>query len=545
MSWRIVVLLVAYSQLAGACLGGDTLPKPGIEPRIDASPPHEDLGDRADVDPYTGPAAKPELPPPPPKAAEQGVSGLLQAIPATKWRPAMVVENAWNGLKKIADQAQVHGELRRSGLERTACHGLVDFRGLDAAKIPPFSYRDNTRGRSWARPTVARVLIEGLEQLRKELPGITLTIGDLSQPGCGQLSHGSLIRYVTDGDAYHLVDGPRSKAAEGPATRLINAAQLQMGVSTAQELVEAADLGAEAGRLEVPDESVLVEHRIVSQGEARDGSVYLKVATRRFRPLLLGAGEGATRMLVETRALIKNGMLVKSAKVRDQRSEDGKKLWLQHWVNPAQKRQVTVLSKRRIKKRLRASWLVEVQSARWQPKKPDSFPGLIRWFPMSVEGSKEPVWHGWRQLYEAGHQTHLAGRDADLSYVTRDNRGHFAVSLDGIDLEKSWRWFEILDETSRGLGAKVDRILVAPSVWRLFRAKFGKTKRRSRVWRLLRRVRGHDAHHHIRIEIPNKKVSRASADFLDERRGKDDLVFSFPPGSGKPPKNPTPPKPPR
>ena len=202
-----------------------------------------------------------------------------------------------------------------------------------------------------------------------------------------------------------------------------------------------------------------------------------------------------------------------------------------------------ILSRAKLKKRLRPKMLVEVHSARWQPKKPESYPGLIRWFPQTNSVDDSTEWSGWRQLYEAGHQTHLAGRDADLSYVTTNNTRHFAVDLEAIDLEKSWRWFEILDETSRSLGARVDRILVAPSVWRLFKKAFKKTKKRSRLWRLLRRVGGHDAHHHVRIDIPHKRITRASLEFLRPLVAKESTIFKLPPAVATPPKTPTQPQP--
>ena len=537
------LIALAFACLA-SCVGGDTRPSDTTK----KTAPSEE---HSETQPETGPAPpaekapSPPVEPPPPIPAEHGTSGLLQAIKPTLWRPAMVVENAWNALKKIPEQELVHEELRRSKLERIACRGLINFRALDASKIPPFGYRDTTRDRGWVRPTVARVMIEGLSKLREEFPDVVLSVGDLSQAGCGQLSHGSLIRYTADNDIKGLVQGPPSAAKHGPATQLLNASVFSWGRPTAQELVLAKDLGVEATRLETPEEHVLVEHHILSQGETPSGELYLKVATQRYRPLLITDGESPKSMLSDLRFMMKEGTLVASSKVQDWRSESGKNLWSYHWVHPARKRQMRILSQTKIKKRLRVNKLVEVHASRWQNKKPDSFPGLVRWFPArdSVEGSLK--WSGWRQLYEAGHQTHLAGRDADLSYVTRNNAGHFAIDIHGIDLDKSWRWFEILDETSRQLGARVDRILVAPSVWRLFKAKFKKSKKRSRIWRLLRRVGGHDAHHHVRIEIPNKRIAKESLAFMRGLLAEESNIFKLPQAPGQPPKNQTPPHSPR
>lgn len=482
----------------------------------------------------------PRPPEPPPRVAEHGVSGLLQAVKKTSWAAAMSVENAWNDLKKVGDPVEMHAQLRAQMLQEKACRGLINFRNLAVDAMPPFSYRDDTRGRSWVRPTVAQVMILGLERLRQEAPDATLTVGDLSQPGCGQLSHGTLVRYVSDDDSDHVISGPRSRANEGAATRLLNAAQWRLGSPRVIRLGEARDLGSETRRLAALDESVLIEQELLSQTRTRLGSLALKVATRRFRPLLMSNGPTPLDGL---RVLMKRGKLVRSERVRDGRSEGRSTLWLQHWVAPELKRQGMVLSTRKLTRRVRASWVVELHLGRWQAKKPRSFPGLVRYFPTSTEAG-DVTWHGWRQLYEAGHQTHLAGRDADLSYVTRGNRRHFAVDLEGIDLDLSWRWFEILDAVSRELGARVDRILVAPSVHRLFKRRFGKTKRRSKIWRLLRRVGGHDAHHHVRINIP-RGTSRRAADFIRHLGFQDDPLFNLPPGVLKRQQSPTPPKPPR
>jgi murein endopeptidase len=537
---------LVYAPLLLACVGGDTLPSaPPPEPETPVSASATDPGKVASPvkeEPKRDPTP---VKPPPPLPVEHGTSGLLQSVKATLWRPAMVVENAWNALKKIPDQELVHEELRRSKLDVVACRGLINFRALSAEKIPPFGYRDHTRDRSWVRPTVARVLIEGLEKLRSEFPDVTLSIGDLSQPGCGQLSHGRLVRYLADSDDKGPILGPPSQEKLGPATQLLNATQWQWGAPIAQELALASDLGVEANRLETSNEHVLIEHHVVSQGEGLSGELYLKVATQRFRPLLVTDGEAAKRMIRDVRFMIKNGTLVDTRKVIDWRANESGKVWLYHWVHPETKRQARLLSHVKITKRMRLQSIVEIRTSRWQNKKPNSFPGQIRWFPSPVKDSAKVQWSGWRQLYEAGHQTHLAGRDADLSYVTTNNQNHFAVALDSIDLEKSWRWFEILDEVSRTLGARVDRILVAPSVWRRFKAALGKKHKRSRVWRLLRRVGGHDAHHHVRIHIPSRQVPHQSAQFLKERHLTDDAVFSFPLATAKPQKNQPAPSPQR
>ena len=516
-------VLVSVGCLA-ACVGGETR-STGSTPT--AKTPSSDTQSKESPsvaiseEPRTAPSPPPPPPPPKPNPLEHGISGLLQAVQATRWKSAVDVEAAWNALKSLPQEAQgpILDSLARGKLEETACEGLVDFRALNQATLPPFGYRDTTRDRGWIRPTVARILIEGYLRLRKEFPDARLSVGDLSQAGCGQLSHGSLIRYISDAEAKHLVNGPSSRSNHGAATQLINASPIQWGTIAAQDLVIARDLGVESTRLETPEEHVLVEHHVLSQGVSVSGARYLKVATRRFRPLLITDGASADAMLVELRNIRKHGTLISSERVLDWRGEPSKRLWSHHWIDTKRKRQFRVLSSVRLDRRDRSfkiKSLVEVQAARWQAKKPKSYPGLVRWFPTVSNVTDELEWSGWRQLYEAGHQTHLAGRDADLSYVTHNNKGHFAIDLAGIDLEKSWRWFEILDETSRELGARVDRILVDPTVWRLIKAKFKKTKKKSRVWRLLRRVGGHNAHHHVRIAIPAARLDREANTYLRE-----------------------------
>ncbi len=458
------------------------------------------------------------LSPPPPKPspeslAEQGLSGLLMAVPPLRWRSSVEVERAWRSCKSAPSLSGQLAEIRRQKLPTTGCSGLVDFRRLGVEA--PFRYRDDVRGRSWATPTLARIIVGAYTKLREEFPEVTLTLGDIAQPGCGQLEHGTLVRYVTD--------APDDDAA----THLMNQARYVGGFPTVRSIHRAFHFHGEHGRFETQDEPVLVETRVLAHewvaaepGSADDVGerLRLKTETRRYHAMELPDARRVDRMIDVVEALQRRGEEVRSRRVADWDSERGdERLWEQHWIAPDRKRQVITWSKRKLRRgrAVRERDLIQVRLARWQPRKPGSLPHEIRWLRSADPLTGERLWQRWLMLYEAGHQTHLAGRDADISYVTRDNTSHFAKGIQAIDVPKTLRWFALLDEAALDAGVEIDRILIDPRVKRYMRRKLSKKQQRSRVFRkLIRLAGGHDAHHHIRISTPSPQIEQASLNVL-------------------------------
>ncbi len=421
----------------------------------------------------------------------------------------------WMGAKGLSGAGAQLDAVAKRRLWRKVCDDLVDLRALaDAGPIKGYAFRDNVRGRSWARPTLALVLAEAMQRFSAEHPNRVVAIGDVSQPGCGQLSHGVLVQDL-------------SGAA---ADRLMGASRLELSERAVIEVKRARDFPWEADRFGPPDERVLVTTRIVARDGAGD-TLRVRTARTRHRELTAPTDD-------ETRTFeLTLGRVMKGARVASHaaESEDGAgvraSVWVSHFVAEEARQQAVVITNKRPGKKLDWADVREVRLASWQDKKPGSFPDEVRWVvervaalpvpPKKKTAPPTPIGNAtftrWALMYEAGHITHLSGIDADLSYVMKGDKGHFAVDLDNIDVAATWRWFEILEATAKELGTPVDAILVDASIRRHLERTFAKegpkvlaAKKKTKVWRLLTLVGGHDAHHHLRIiEAPASREAAA------------------------------------
>lgn len=403
---------------------------------------------------------------------------------------------------------------RDQRLYQQVCGDLVDLREVLEKRGLGFGFRDNVRQRTWARPTLALLLVTAMERFQRELGDAArkgrserfVSIGDVSQRGCGQLAHGVLVFHVNGERAENL-----KKSAHLSAGRLVS-----------EELVRAGDFPWEADRFGAADEKVLVEHELL--GEDASG---LRVARIRYRELPLAQGEVAA-MAREVEALVTRHRASES-KVRSEvlagTGDDSGERGVLHGIDPQHERQALVTLRKKPGRRLDWRDVIEVRQASWQDKKPGSFPNEVRWRVTSApseavelkgknarnpKADKRPAlaadalsWSRWTLVGEAGHISHLSGIDADLSYVTSDNERHFAVDLDAMDVTLTWRWLETLEQTARELGTPLESVLVDAKIKRHLMNKLPQkgpqSVKGSRVWRLLTLVGGHDAHHHIRI----------------------------------------------
>jgi len=443
------------------------------------------------------------------------VTARLGALARLKSTSAAASQAAWMGIKaKVGTKAQL-AAVERTGALATVCDDLVDLRDLvdRGALGPGFAFRDNVRGRSWARPSLALVLADAMKALRAEHPSALVAIGDVSQPGCGQLTHGVLVQSV------------RGKDAEA----LLARAGWELGQVAAVEIGTARDFPWEADRFAAPEQRVRVARQ--GFGWARDAAeLVLRIGRTRHLELTAPTPEELTAFEAEAQRLATTAALVERKKVTTERGP----AVLSAWVDEARKRQLVVVSGAAPKRRLDFADVSEVRLAEWQEDKPGSRPNEILWTrgealratpaPIPAAGKRAAVakarpasdfaWERWALLYEAGHLSHLSGIDADLSYVTVDNRSHFAVDLEAMDVAATFRWLELLDESARRLGTPIDKILVDAKIERHLKKhvplKGKESKAKSRVWRLLARVGGHDAHHHLRlVEAPAAKEKAA------------------------------------
>jgi hypothetical protein len=151
----------------------------------------------------------------------------------------------------------------------------------------------------------------------------------------------------------------------------------------------------------------------------------------------------------------------------------------------------------------------ELRLAKWNPRKPGSWAGEQRWRPDPTQqvGFARQV-----MLGEAGHITHLSGRDADVSFITIANSAHLPRKVRLIDAAATWRWFEVLDQAATDAGTPLEKILVSKRVRKWLARAVPRSKRKCDAARIERAKYlwqhvvtvspGHDAHHHIRIQTP-------------------------------------------
>jgi len=436
-------------------------------------------------------------------------------LPPLESTSAHAAQGLWTAVKALGGIGRQLDAISKKRLVTKVCTDLVDLRMLaDGGALTGFAFRDNVRGRSWARPTLALVLAEAMRRFQREYPGRVVAIGDVSQPGCGQVEHGVLIQEV------------RGEAAK----RLIDLAHLELSARVLTEVRRASYFPWESDRFGLPEERVLVTTRLLGKTLAGE-ELSLRVARTRHRELAAPAPEERIALADELGRLMRGTRVVQRKVQSVDAAGVSTALWLSHWVSEPAGRQVVLVTRNRPRRRLDWGNVVEVRLASWQDKKPGSFPDEVRWVVQQVtpepsiglEQAAPPLpiaavtFQRWALLYEAGHISHLSGIDADLSYVTLGDARPFAVDLEALDVPATWRWLEIVVATARELGTPVDAILVDPKIKRrleqglpptgpgsLTRAKKGP------AWRLLKLAAGHDAHHHLRLVEATAAAERAA-----------------------------------
>jgi hypothetical protein len=420
-------------------------------------------------------------------------------VPELSVTTPAAIQKLWGGIKDLGTLKSQLAAIRDRGARARVCDGLVDLRALAAANAPlsGLGFRDAYRDRGWARPTLARVLAVARARFRAERPDRDLTVGDVTQRGCGQLDHGVVIRQI-----------------EGPlADAWLAAARPYRGGLALTRLARGADYPGEAHRFEGAD----VRLRVLSEARGvlrRPGKpTVLRLAETRHREGL--TDPDAPGLEEAFQRLVRKDLLTTHFAIHG--AEGRVAIW--HFVDTKRGQQLEVTTRATSRKGTgplpKLSDAIEVRFGRWQDKKPGSFPGEILW--LRHEGG----WQAWSAVPEAGHISHLSGLDADLSYVTRDNLRHFAVDLAAMDVPGTWRWFEVLVEVARELKAPVESILIDRVVLDHLRANLPLKGRgslaRHPLWRLLTVSPGHDGHHHVRIAEPAARTEQLAREALSGR----------------------------
>ncbi len=471
-------------------------------------------------------------------------SRALAAIAPLQWVEPDAIEYTLARIRGLGDAKDQLREVTEAGLEQMACRGLIDFRGLTAVRTGGFGYRDQFRGRSWMRPALARVVLRAHEAFRAERPTNWVTVADATQPGCGQLSYGTLVRMIEDGQSAEAratagrVAGLNAASLDGDGPsetqRLLSQVQFLVGQPGVAEMHSAADFPLEHERFHTQNQAVLVEHRLLARGLSEDGEgrTVLRVATRRYALLPnIGKPRQQKRMIAAmvrtVQKLWSGGQTIRAEQVDDFDPAAGQRLvWLVHKVDQNAGLQVTVLLRDPPAATLEPENAIEVRLSHWHDRKPGNGNGEVRWRP--TDGG----WQRWLMLSEAGHMTHAGGRDADISYVTADNTEHLRVRLNRIDVMGTWRWWQLLDETSRAAGTPLERIFIDGKVRALFAHRLPAEAKATLLWQDIVAVsQGHDAHHHVRLaSAPAEREGAALVDLFTPTAPMEDAVGVSMPG---------------
>lgn len=431
---------------------------------------------------------------------EQGLSGLLQAIPVLRAKSSDEVAEAWLAVKKMGDPREQERALDAEGLERWVCNDLVDLRSYEGAGLPPFGWRDRTRNRTFATPALAAILVKAYEALLRERPEARVSLGDLAQEGCGPLEYGNLVRWVEGEDA----------------RRLLGRARLRGGLAVVLDWRSASDYPDEVARFPEPTSPVLEEHRLTGHnGDVEH--LRIRVETRRYWSAAEpDPGDLDSSLRIASR-LISRGVEVSAKRVRTYSPAEGtRELWRQYFIDTGSKRQVVILSRKRLRRTADPGAVEEMRFSAWRPGKPRSYAQEIRWVraPALVAGGARP-WERSLMVHEAGHVTHLAGEDVDISFVTEDNQRHFAVDFGALDVAATWSWMGHLKEAADEIGVPIDRILVDARIKRLMDRGLTRAQKRGKLWtEILRLASGHDGHHHLRLTPPGKAANLAGLTVL-------------------------------
>ena len=212
-------------------------------------------------------------------------------------------EQAWTAIGALASPAAQAQAIATSGVRQLACRDLIDFRALVGHADTAFDFRDSVRGRSWARPALARVLLRAQDQFHQEFPNARLMVGDIAQPGCGQIAYGTLVQQFQGLPAAQL------------AKQWLTQVRRVLGEPVVVQWATADEFADEGERFESPQAKVWVERRILGLvGPAAQSSSAHANSTGHFgtrdatnsdggETASLGTGE-ATLLRVATRRFV-------------------------------------------------------------------------------------------------------------------------------------------------------------------------------------------------------------------------------------------------
>ncbi len=415
----------------------------------------------------------------------------LDRLPKLLLRPAGVIQSGWEWVKEEPAPTEQERRLAERRLDVAVCSDAIDLRPV-LPSLPggsPYRLRDLVRQRHVARPEMVALLLRAGALLERELPGARITVGDIAQTGCGQIRYGTIVDIV-----------PREEA-EG----LLREATVEFGALTQRRLQDPADYLDEFPRFDETDGPITAEWR--ATGALPDGRV--RVELRRF-DLPVHVGDLSFGRLISRCAERFGG---KNA-TWDTVEHRGQRLKRGTFLSPTEGLFAEVVLRPGSKRWTgRADAILRVREAVIDSGKPTSLKFEER-YDFDLDGEAGVT--VWRSLleYEAHHASHLSGLDADLSYVTADNRSHFAPDAALLDATRTWRWLRILARAAAELEIPLQHLFVDRSIYRALK-RVPEARKSDPAWKRIHLAPGHDSHVHVRIGTNTRFTGKALNEILE------------------------------
>ena len=399
--------------------------------------------------------------------------------PQLKARGSMAIQAQWKKVKELTEPREQVKRIKKQKLDRVRCTDVGSLVELLRRTPLPYGLRDTVRWRTAARPEMLALLVDAGRALRRKRPEAWVTVGDIAQQGCGQIRYGTLVRFV---------GGTAAKGLEARARTYYGELGFMEPVPPEVYIDEHPRFSDILG-------PVWVERRLTGRSKGK----VLRVETRRFDSGRTLPAVSVSRLLERTRNRLRQRSKVVWDRVKHQ-LPGGRVATLRRatWRDAGKQRFIEVVW--RPTKRLfplRAETLLRIRESRLDLRKPTS-PKYEERYRFQWDGDAGVRVDRHLLQYEAHHASHIGGFDADLSYVTRQNRHHFAPRAQVIDPDATWIWLDALRTSAKRLGIPLTALFVDGSIRRILKSARG-AKRRHPLWRLLRRSPGHDSHVHVRI----------------------------------------------
>ena len=421
-------------------------------------------------------------------------STVSPKVPSLKNKSAVGIQNSWKAIKAERNVFKQRDLLNSSNLHRAYCPDVLDAAKWVRRAGSLLQLRDTTRYRTAIRPELLATMEIARRLFEKESPGKRLVLGDVAQPGCGQIAFGTVVRFV----------------APTELEILKKQFSYRFGFWSKMRAVSPNDYVDEYPRFENLYGPLWVEEAITGVTKSGKG----RIERRRFIGGTALKDYARARLIRRIRQRLSDKKLVErdwvyhgnaSGKLRRHRRAV--------WVDPERSLWMEVVWKYRRGRRTNSRSLERVRFSRYDRKKPGSRRDEYRYI-FGDDGEAGVVVQEYSIVYEAHHTSHLAGFDADISYVTTSNQGHFDTE-EPLDATASWHWLNALYSGAQKAGVPLRAMFVDPKIIALLRTVDG-ADRKLPIWRKLRPSPGHDSHVHIRVG-PTRVYSKLNYDSLMQR----------------------------